>query len=448
MGSSGARRQARAAENAAAQQSQAAIQVAQLQSDAAREAAGMQQATALQVAQMQSDAALGAAHATAGATMHAANLSATTARETRELLDQRGQEAIVRSEEAAALALDDIAAGREASLAVQNEQFALANERLEPYAAVGQESLQAVNDAATLDGWAQRLSDMANSDVYNELFSERMEVADARLSAGGMNRSGAAAQEAADLSMATILGLDQGLYGRQLTNVGIGQSAVNAQNSLGMSHANNVTGIETGAAANNANIRTAGANQQGAITMQTALANADIANSAAANQGALAVNGAIAQGNFLTQGAGMAGNTLMAGTNAAAQGINSAAYYSGQGIMGSANALAQGQIGAANARAQGSQNTFNNIMAAGQLAASFFSDPTMKENMEKVGEYGPLNIYEWDWKDEYKDEFGTEMNLGFNADEVEQLYPQYVETQGRKKKIDYEGLMAELQEAA
>lgn len=404
MGSSGARRQARAAESAAQQQSAAAIQTAQIQADAADRAAAIQQETALQVAGLNNEAALGAAGITAHATLEATRMNLAAQ-----------DEAVARFDAAAAEAIEEV-----------DNQFNLAQGRLEPYQDIGRDQIQAVNDAGTIEGFAQRLSDMADSDVYNELFNERMEVADARLSASGQNRSGAAAQEAADLSMSAILGLDSTLYGRQVNNVNFGRGVATEQNALGSNYANAVGNLRTGTALNAGNL---------------------ISNTALQN-GQLAVNSALNQGQFLTQGAAASGNALLYGGNAAAQGINNAAYHSGQGIMGSANALAQGQINAANARAQGQQNTMNNIMAAGQMAASFFSDPTMKENMEKVGEYGPLNIYEWDWKDDYKDEFGTEMNVGFNADEVEQLYPQYVETQGRKKKIDYEGLMSELQEAA
>lgn len=404
MGSSGAKAQARAQQSAAERNSAAAIEVARIQADAAREAAGMQQTTALDVAQMQSDAALGAAGITANATLESTKMNLAAQ-----------DEAVKRFEQASA-----------ESIGLQEREFALAQERLDPFSEIGRDQIQAVNDAGTLEGFAQRLSDMANSDVYDELFSERMEVADARLAASGMNRSGAAAQEAAELSMSTILGLDSTLYGRQVNNVNFGRGVATEQNAIGSNFANAVGNLKTGTALNAGNL---------------------ISNTAMAN-GQMAVNSAMAQGNFLTQGAAASGNALMAGTNAAAAGINNAAFQTGQGIMGSANALGQGQIGAANAIAQGRQNTFNNIMAAGQLAASFFSDPTMKENMEKVGEYGGLNVYEWDWKEEYKDEFGTEMNIGFNADEVEREYPQYVETRGRKKKINYDGLMAELQEAA
>lgn len=59
--------------------------------------------------------------------------------------------------------------------------------------------------------------------------------------------------------------------------------------------------------------------------------------------------------------------------------------------------------------------------------ATFFSDPTLKENVVKIGEIGPLNLYEWDWIERAK---GTLIekcpNIGFMANEVKEIFPELV----------------------
>lgn len=446
MGSGGSRAQARASQTAAQSQAAASIEVANIQSAAAERAAMIQQDTALQAAQMSMSAAHGAANATAGATRFAAQLTADTAAETRELMDQRGQEAIERSEVATAEAVAGLENAREVSLAEQERQFNLANERLQPFADAGTASLGAVTAAGTAEGFAARLSEVMDSDIYADLVAERMNSADSRLSAAGMNRSGAAARAAADIDVSTALGLDSTLYGRQLNNVNIGQSATNAMNATGANYANNVTGIETGTAANVGNTLTAGANQQGATGMQVALASSNIANQAAQVQGQLATQGAAQQGAFLTQGAQNASQALIGGGNAAANGITQSAFHTSQGIMGSTNAINQGNVNAANARAQGQQNTQNTLLAVASIAAMFFSDERLKENMQPIGKIHNLTWYEWDWKGEAKDLVGAEMSTGFAASEVQAKYPECVTSKDGYKIINYPMLHETLKE--
>lgn len=59
---------------------------------------------------------------------------------------------------------------------------------------------------------------------------------------------------------------------------------------------------------------------------------------------------------------------------------------------------------------------------------SFFSDHNLKENIQKIGNLGKLNLYQWDWITEIKDTFiGNLPTVGFIADEVKKIYPEFVE---------------------
>jgi hypothetical protein len=106
-----------------------------------------------------------------------------------------------------------------------------------------------------------------------------------------------------------------------------------------------------------------------------------------------------------------------------------------QGDAWATNSISQGQIAAG--RSQG---------AVG-IASMFFSDPRLKENMEPIGKIGPLTLYEWDWIPNVRGVMGCEMNIGFDADEVQKHFPQHVvETTAGFLAIDYHALTDELKE--
>jgi len=89
------------------------------------------------------------------------------------------------------------------------------------------------------------------------------------------------------------------------------------------------------------------------------------------------------------------------------------------------SAQGQGIITDQQAAAQRGQNTLNTVAALGSI---FFSDPSLKENAEEIGEIGDLKIYEWDWIDRVKGTIIEKMsNMGFMANEVKAKYPQFVQ---------------------
>lgn len=365
------RSQARAATNAARLQSNAATQVAQIQSSAALEAAQIQQDTALQAASIAAGGAAHAAGLTAGATMHAANLQNQA---------------------------------QERALAEQKRQYDGAVKRFQPYAQMGEQFIDDVSEASTIEGLDARLAKILDSKTFGAMYGDRMDAAQNQMAQVGMSRSGAALEEAASVPTNLAMAIEGQLYGRQMNNVGIGQAAAAHQVASGQNYANNASNIMT---------------------------------TTAANIGNQAIQSAGMQGQFHMQGAQAGANGMMQAGNAAANGILGAASASGAGIMGAANATASGMVNAANARAAARQNAINTGLQVGTTVATMFSDERLKENMEKVGKIGELNLYEWDWKPQAKGLVGTEMSLGFKAQEVEEIYPDCVSEIHGIKKVNY-----------
>jgi len=80
------------------------------------------------------------------------------------------------------------------------------------------------------------------------------------------------------------------------------------------------------------------------------------------------------------------------------------------------------------------------------IIASFFSDPALKENVEEIGEVGGIKAYQWDWIPAAKDTIiGIQPTLGFMADEVAKVYPQFVAKWNGYQIIHYPGLLAHLE---
>ena len=62
-------------------------------------------------------------------------------------------------------------------------------------------------------------------------------------------------------------------------------------------------------------------------------------------------------------------------------------------------------------------------VGAGAMA---FSDIRLKRNLQKVGEYNGLDIYEWDWTEDAKLIVGDTQPIGFIAQHVQDVYPDFV----------------------
>ena len=75
-----------------------------------------------------------------------------------------------------------------------------------------------------------------------------------------------------------------------------------------------------------------------------------------------------------------------------------------------------------------------------------FSDAALKQDIQKVGQVGDVNLYRWKWNDTAK-AIGAdkEPSTGVIAQEVEAKYPQRViKDASGFRRVDYAGLYSDL----
>lgn len=136
------------------------------------------------------------------------------------------------------------------------------------------------------------------------------------------------------------------------------------------------------------------------------------------------------------QTGGQTSNLTQAITNAISQGAQSQMA----GITGPAQARAGGLLGGTQAQQQGLQNLLN-------LGVAAFSDPRLKENVNVIGNIGPLEVIEWDWRPEFEDTMVNDFpTLGFMSTQVKEHYPEYVHEFAGYDVIEYPRLRERLQE--
>ena len=367
-------------------QARAQTEAGQQQANAARNVANLQSDTVLTTSEMRA-AAIERAGALTGNAARGINLSGV---------------------------IDDAQIAGDEALQFQRDAFDQASELLNPFTTVGDQSLQALEEGATTEGFAKRLTDIMDGSAFQGLRDERLRASDSAASARGLNRSGSAIQAASDISTSTAMGLDSELMRRQMANVNIDLQASNqlARFSKGF------------------------ADSSGQITMNTA----NTIGGLRARQAQSAASASAANANAQAR-------TILGAANARADGLDASAFFLGAGETGAVNATSNALVNAENARAQARQNRFNNILGAANVGASIFaSDERLKENMHKIGKIADLTWYEWDWKEEYKGAAGCEMMTGFGASEVQQKYPDCVEEINDVKVILYSKLFDKLQD--
>lgn len=104
------------------------------------------------------------------------------------------------------------------------------------------------------------------------------------------------------------------------------------------------------------------------------------------------------------------------------------ATTSGADLLGATQMGYNAQLGASNA-ANAAQSNFNSgLMGLAGAGIMGFSDIRAKENIELVGNLNGFNIYEFDYKPEFKDLAGYGRFIGVMAQEIEAVRPDAVFT--------------------
>ena len=126
--------------------------------------------------------------------------------------------------------------------------------------------------------------------------------------------------------------------------------------------------------------------------------------------------------------AGASGNMLANLMNA----ITGKASAAGGALTGAAEAQASGILGGAQQQQQG----VSNLLGLGSLFA--FSDPRLKKNIKYIGKSGPLDLVEWEWKDELDGTIVSKFpTMGYLSTQVKEFYPEHVHEFGGYDVIDY-----------
>lgn len=277
---------------------------------------------------------------------------------------------------------------REAIQGLQRE-FNRASGRLDPFREAGLTALEGVEQASTIGGLDEILAQIFGTESFQALRGERERGLQGQLAAGGLTRSGTALQEAANLPVDLAFAIESLLSGRQQNLVGLGRGAVTEVNQLGSARAANVANLQVG--------------------IGQAQASGVLADAQADTAAVQSLFDAIVGSNI--SGSGPPSSFSGGGGGAAAGGAAS----SGGGIA--------------------------------SAFSSFFSDPRLKQNVEKIGEINKLNLYQWDWLPETDGTIIEKLpTMGFLTTEVKEHYSEFVFEFGGFEAIMYEDLLNKLSE--
>lgn len=268
-----------------------------------------------------------------------------------------------------------------AAIAQQEKMFQEIKAMYQPYMNAGLGGLKQMQGASTIKGLDKRLAKIFDSDTFSALHDERLGAVQQQLARSGLTRSGAAMTEMAQLSTQTGLDIESMLYGRSRDLAGMGLNATHGTAGAGQNAANNIS---------NAHLTQAG------HELQQTLAEMGFAHASSEN----ALN-----------------RDFQAEQSALDRQFRTNAYN------------------------DANKDTASDWVSLGLMAAFAFSDRELKENVRKVGEAKGLGVYEWEWIEEAPDFVKEQPKMGFMADEVEEVYPQFVREIGSYKAVDYQGIM-------
>ena len=167
------------------------------------------------------------------------------------------------------------------------------------------------------------------------------------------------------------------------------------------------------------------ASQQANIGQNTALNQANISSGLAGGKADIIGNTALNQANLAMGNQANVGNLL-----------GSAAAATAAGHVAAKNAKAAGAAGLLNVGA----GIVGGMSGAGMFAPdelSIFSDPSLKDNIIKIGVANGHNIYSWDWNDKAYNLGLAGSSSGVMADEVKAKNPEAITMDRGFMKVNY-----------
>ena len=298
--------------------------------------------------------------------------------------------------------------GTELNLAALDEaiaqltgQFGESADAFDPFRKTGRQSLRGLagldtdvtarGPGAGVNAFDNRIGRLLKSDAFRTLVDERTRNVTGLLGSTGNTRSGAGARAVAEVPSDVLLGLENQIFNRQ------------------RDRADNIQDIETG----NINRR-------------------------------IGVLGSLADQGFRATGAATGVDNNLATLIAQLTGQTGAVSQSG--VIGSADARANALLASAqqaaldkNASRSSRNNLFGTALTAGALA---LSDPWLKKNLQAIGQFGPLVIWEWDWREELVGTLADVMpTIGFLSTQVKKHFPDQVYSFDGFDVVDYDGVM-------
>jgi hypothetical protein len=121
------------------------------------------------------------------------------------------------------------------AISEMRRQFDKTQANIQPYLDAGVQALPSVIEGSTVEGLNERLGRIFNTDIFNNLRNQREESVRGQYSAAGLNRSGNAVEDIADIPQSIGLALEELLTGRATQLAGSGQNAAANLGSLGQS---------------------------------------------------------------------------------------------------------------------------------------------------------------------------------------------------------------------
>ena len=286
------------------------------------------------------------------------------------------------SDEAARAQIAAIQAG----IAEIQRQFEITQTNVDPFLQAGTRAVPGVERASTIPGFGERIGEIFQSGSLDPLIAERTRAAEGQLAAGGLTRSGTGLETIANIPTELAFELENLLASRGSNLAQTGLSSALGLGQLGSQSASQIAGLHSDIGA----VRSAGILGEN---------EARVGQAGAIFEGLtdLFSSGSSAFAGFGSPPGGGGGS----GLDSLTFGLDQFGSFFGNQAIGS---------------------------SAG-TSSLFFSDPMLKNNVEEVGRICGLGIYQWDWKPETK---GTMIdgcgNIGFMADEVKKVYPEFVYT--------------------